>query len=58
VANQDIYWKLLTQGLSGGAMRAIGLDAVELAEALPTELPASALRVDTVWRMVDGRIFH
>ncbi len=58
MANQDIYLKLLTQGLSGGAMRAIGLDAVELAEALPTELPASALRVDTVWRMVDGRIFH
>ena len=58
MADQDIYLKLLTQGLSGGAMRAIGIDDVELSESLPTELMASALRVDTVWRMVDGRIFH
>ena len=58
MADQDIYLKLLTQGLSGGAMQAVGIEGVELAQALPTELPAGALRVDTVWRMIDGRIFH
>lgn len=26
--------------------------------ALPTVLPAKELRADTVWRMMDGRIFH
>lgn len=39
-------------------MRAIGLADVELAELLPTVLPADELCADTVWRMVDGRIFH
>lgn len=58
MADQDRYLKLLTQGLSGGAMRALGIEDVELREALPTELVASAVRVDTVWRMVDGRLFH
>jgi len=52
----NLQW--FTQGLSGGAMPTIGPDAVELAKAFPTALPASALRVDTGWRMVDGRIFH
>lgn len=55
---QDRYWELLTQGLSGGAMRAIGIEDVELREALPRALDASVFRVDTVWRMVDGRILH
>lgn len=58
MGDQDVYLKLLTQGLSGGAMRFLGVENVELIEALPTELPAGELRLDTVWRMVDGRIFH
>ncbi len=58
MGNQDIYLKLLTQGLSGGAMRFLGVEGVELTESLPIELPAGTLRVDTVWRMVDGRLFH
>ncbi|PSR21707.1 MAG: hypothetical protein C7B45_09900 [Sulfobacillus acidophilus] len=39
-------------------MRAIGIDDIELAELLPTVLPADEMRADTVWRMADGRIFH
>lgn len=58
MGDRDIYLKLLTQSLSGGALRSWGLDDVELAEELPTALPASEMRVDTVWRMVDGRLFH
>jgi len=58
MAEKDLYLKLLTQSLSHGAMRAIGIEDVELAELLPTVLPADELRADTVWRMVDGRIFH
>jgi len=58
MAGEDLYLKILTQGLSNGAMQAIGVENVQLAEALPTVLPASELRADLVWRMVDGRIFH
>ncbi len=39
-------------------MRALGVDGVELEEALPTALPAGELRADTVWRMTDGKLFH
>ncbi|MCL4520733.1 MAG: hypothetical protein M1415_03955 [Firmicutes bacterium] len=31
---------------------------VELDAALPNELPANTLRLDTAWRMTDGQIFH
>ncbi len=58
MAEKDLYLKLLTQSLSAGALRAIGVEDVELAELLPTVLPADELRADTVWRMADGRIFH
>ncbi len=58
MAEKDLYLKILTQSLSHGALRAIGIEDVELAEVLPTVLPADELRADTVWRMVDGRIFH
>ncbi len=58
MAEKDLYLKVLTQSLSHGALRAIGIEDVELAELLPTVLPAKELRADTVWRMMDGRIFH
>ncbi len=58
MADKDLYLKVLTRSLSDGALAAIGVHDVELAAVLPTHLPAGELRVDTVWRMVDGRIFH
>ncbi len=39
-------------------MFALGVDGVELVAHLPTEVPASGLRIDTAWRMRDGRVFH
>lgn len=58
MATKDLYVKVLTRSLSEGATRALGVDGVELAEALPTALPAGELRADTVWRMTDGQLFH
>ena len=58
MAEKDTYLKLLSQTLSGGAMDALSVEGVELGEHLPTELPASAMRIDMVWRMSDGRLFH
>ncbi len=50
--------KAVTESLSGGALGVLGITGVELAEALPTELPASAVLVDKVWRTADGKILH
>ncbi|MCL6516977.1 MAG: hypothetical protein K6T67_08530 [Alicyclobacillus sp.] len=50
--------KALTRSLSDGAMEALGVQGVQLAEPLPTELPANTLQVDRLWRMQDGRVFH
>lgn len=58
MATRDAWLKTLSQSLSGGAMEAIGVQGVELADPLPTELPAGALRLDYVWRMQDGCVFH
>ena len=41
MAEKDLYLKMLTQSLSQGAMRAIGIEDIELAELLPTVLPAA-----------------
>lgn len=58
VADQDTYLKLLSQALSDGAMFSLGVDGVELLDHLPTEVPASGLKIDTAWRMQDGGVFH
>ena len=50
--------KALTRSLSGGALAALGVTGVELTEPMPTELPANTLRLDRVWRMADGDLFH
>lgn len=50
--------KALTRSLSGGALDVLGVHGVELAEPFPTELPANTLRMDRVWRMMDGNLFH
>ncbi|MDI9259609.1 hypothetical protein [Alicyclobacillus sendaiensis] len=55
---QDTLMKALTRSLSGGALDALGVSGVELTEPLPTELPANTLRVDRVWRMANGDLFH
>ncbi len=58
MAGQDTMMKALTRSLSGGALDVLGVLGVELAEPLPTELPANTLRMDKAWRMQDGRVFH
>ncbi len=58
MARQDTLMKALAQSLSGGALEAVGVYGVELAEPLPTELPANALRIDMAWRMQEGQLFH
>ncbi len=58
MAKKDAIMKSLTKSLSGGALQAIGVYGVELADPLPTELPANVLQVDMVWRMQDDRMFH
>ena len=58
MGRQDTLLKALTKSLSGGALKAVGVYEVELAEALPTELPANTLRIDMAWRMQDNRLFH
>ncbi|WP_040288147.1 hypothetical protein, partial [Alicyclobacillus hesperidum] len=55
---QDTLMKALTRSLSGGALDVLGVHDVELAEPFPTELPANTLRMDRVWRMEDGQLFH
>ena len=40
-------YNLLSEALSRGAMFALGVDGVELAARLPTEAPASGVRIDT-----------
>lgn len=55
---QDTIMKALTRSFSGGALEVLGVCGVELAEPLPTELPSNTLRIDTAWRMCDGRVFH
>ncbi len=58
MADQDTLMKALTRSLSGGALEAVGVHGVELTEPVPTELPATTMRMDAAWRMIDGRIFH
>ena len=58
MAEKDTYLKLLSQTLSAGALMPFGIDGVDLEDHLPTEMPASALRIDTAWRMQDGSVFH
>lgn len=58
MAGQDTMMKALTRSLSGGALDVLGIRGVELVEPLPTELPVNTLRVDKVWQMQDGRLFH
>ena len=58
MADKDTYLKLLSQTLSGGAMFPLGVDGVELVDHLPTEVPAGGFKIDTAWRMQDGRVFH
>ena len=58
MAGQDTLMNALTRSLSGGALDALGVFDVELAEPMPTELPANTLRMDKAWRMQDGRVFH
>lgn len=58
MAGQDTLMKALTHSLSGGALEVLGVYDVELAESIPTELPANTLRIDRSWRRTDGSIFH
>lgn len=58
MVHQDTLMKALTQSLSGGALEAVGVHGVELTDPVPTELPATTMRMDAAWRMADGRIFH
>jgi len=58
MAAKDTMMKALTRALSQGALEAIGVFHVELDAALPNELPANTLRLDTAWRMTNGQIFH
>ncbi|RIV22896.1 hypothetical protein D2Q93_08700 [Alicyclobacillaceae bacterium I2511] len=58
MAGQDTIMKALTRSLSDGALDVLGVFNVELAEPMPTELPANTLRIDKAWRMQDGRVFH
>jgi len=58
MAAKDTMMKALTQALSHGALEAVGISDVELKVALPSELPANTLRLDTAWRMTDDTIFH
>ena len=44
----------LTKSLSGGALKAVGVYGVKLAEPLPTELLANTLQIDMAWRMQDN----
>jgi hypothetical protein len=55
---QDTLMKALTRSLSDGALNALGITGVTLAEPMPTDLPANTLRIDKAWRMLDGRVFH
>ena len=45
-------------GPDAGALMSFGVDGVDLEDHLPTEMPPSALRIDTAWRMQDGSVFH
>ncbi|GGJ06834.1 hypothetical protein GCM10010885_14940 [Alicyclobacillus cellulosilyticus] len=58
MVGQDTLMKALTRSLSKDALSAFGIQGVELTEPVPTELPASTLRMDKVWRMQDGQLFH
>ncbi|WP_206886410.1 hypothetical protein [Alicyclobacillus mali (ex Roth et al. 2021)] len=55
---QDTLMKALTRSLSGGALDVLGVHGVDLVEPFATELPANTLRMDRVWRTVDGNLFH
>ena len=58
MGKQDTLMKALSRSLSGGALKALGVEGVELTAPLPTELPANTLHADMVWSTQDGLVFH